>query len=92
MPPALSPDAAGVPPALKVLPRQGSAPNDVKRQLKYKEGEDLRFSDGDSRVSGAHAGAAPPAMWGSTYVWQPCRGGKRYASSCCSEGCTSVAC
>ncbi|EFN56217.1 hypothetical protein CHLNCDRAFT_144988 [Chlorella variabilis] len=44
--------AGGAPPALRALPKAGSAPNDVKRQLKYKEGEDMRFTDGDSRVSG----------------------------------------
>ena len=45
--------AGGAPPALRTLPRAGTAPNDVKRQLKYREGEDTRFTDGDSRVSGA---------------------------------------
>lgn len=51
--------AQGVPPGLRALPRQGSAPNDVKRQLKYKEREDVRFSDGDSKVSGARVMGRP---------------------------------
>lgn len=42
---------------MRALPRQGAAPNDVKRQLMYKQGEDTKFADGDSRVSGA-----PPVL------------------------------
>jgi hypothetical protein len=58
------PPAGGAPPALRALPRSGSAPNDVKRQLKYKEAEDMRFADGDSRVSGATSAARGPGGQG----------------------------
>lgn len=49
-------DASGAPPGLRALPRAGAAPNDVKRQLVYKQKQDTKFADGDSRVSGARPG------------------------------------
>ncbi|KAI3426347.1 hypothetical protein D9Q98_008720 [Chlorella vulgaris] len=62
--------AGGAPPALRALPRSGSAPNDVKRQLKYKEAEDMRFADGDSRVSGTvyMAGAVHKQLLSEAYA------------------------
>lgn len=59
----------GAPPGLRQLPKLGTAANDVKRQLKYKEGEDVRFSDGDSRVSGTvyMAGAVHKALLNEVY-------------------------
>ena len=44
--------AGSAPAGLRQLPRKGAASNDVKRQLLYKQNDDCRFADGDSRVSG----------------------------------------
>jgi hypothetical protein len=44
--------ADGAPAALRALPRQGASANDVKRALQRKEAEDMRFTDGESHVSG----------------------------------------
>lgn len=60
----------GAPPGLRQLPKHGTAPNDVKRQLKYKEGEDVKFNDGDSRVSGTvyMTGAVHKALLNEAYA------------------------
>lgn len=52
--------AGSAPPGLRQLPKRGAASNDVKRQLLYKQNEDCRFADGDSRVSG---GCRPALGW-----------------------------
>ena len=43
--------ANGAPP-LRALPPKGAPAPEVKKRMQYKEREDVRFSDGDSRVSG----------------------------------------
>lgn len=62
--------AADGPASLRQLPKSGMAPNDVKRQLQYKEKEDMRFTDGDSRVSGTvyMSGAVHKQLLGEAYA------------------------
>lgn len=60
---------SSAPAGLRQLPRKGAASNDVKRQLLYKQNDDCRFADGDSRVSGTvyMAGAVHKQLLNEAY-------------------------